>query len=148
MDTATNLNKNNDAKKENWYFLNPKDFEGIQPVVKAGCIYPDLYSQASYLNKDIKNLNDRLLEAIEELTSWERYGSVERILDALYNHILQEAEASKDRDEVTSRDINDIANDTFCYNQLAKGLLNILLITDCIKEKKESMEFTKHRILL
>jgi hypothetical protein len=143
MDTSANLNKKNGTGH-----INPDDFTNATPVAKVGFYYPDLYTQACHLNRDIERINSEIYDGLEKLVQWKRYGAIERMLDAIQNYIEQEAENSKDWDMITPENIKDIASEVFAYNVIAKNLLNLLNLMSRLDGLKREVEFTKHHVLL
>ena len=142
---------NKDMKNnENQVNFNPDDFINVTPVAKVGNTYPDLYSQASYLNKDIDRIKDEMCEKVIRLSFEQGDEAISKILDAIYNFILGEYTMSNDIDEsdITPDFINNIANEVYSYNVIAKSIMDLLSLSRRLSEIDERIELTKHNVLL
>lgn len=128
---------------------NPSDYIKREPTAKVGDTYPDLYSQAAYVNRDIKRISGDLLKQVADLKSYGGFETVEHVMDSVYHFLVNEFELSDDCPEYFTKEMRlDILNGVYGRIELAKALLNIFRLSEGLSDKDDVIKLTKQYILL
>lgn len=141
-----------ESDKEADKVLKPIDFKGVKPTMVTGHIYPDLYSQASYLNKDIEDVKTGIAEAVDEL--FDSIGeeavivSIESIYDYVGRTLNTEGNDMNEMCEFTWKGLRDIESEVYCRKEMAKTMLSLMLKRNRLNELESNIEKTKQNILL
>lgn len=136
--------------------LNPERFkEGAgKPNAIIGQMYPDLYSQAAYINKDIDDVKTKISESVKNLFDSMGKEAINLVLDSVYQHVdrfLDFPGFSDGADKecrFTKEGLCDLSNKVFLHIDLAKTLLDIYIKNDRMKTLYERQELTQQNILL
>lgn len=138
-----------DSKKQIEETINPSDFSKVSPVQKIGHIYPDLYSQASYLIKDVENIKSEIVEIVNDINQTAGNANVKFIIDSIYHFIESEIETSKDFDDYFDDDnLKRLSSDVYARVKLAEQILDLISLSDNLKYVTRNMELTKQHLLL
>ena len=134
--------------------MNPDKFKGVKPGVIIGQIYPDLYSQAAYINKDIDELKTKITESVKNLFSSIGEEAINITLDSTYEYVdtlLALPDSRKDAGEeceITTDGLYDLLNGVYCRIDLAKTLLDLYLKHERMKELCDRQKLAQQNILL
>lgn len=130
--------------------IDPLDFENIEPTVRVGNIYKDLYSQATCLKIDMEKTKDEICEAVRKIRFEVGYDSVNLSMDAICNYLDNQLNIMDyDADIIVNPEYAlSIKSEVFALNCISKGLLSILLLSDKLDKIIKEIELTKHYILL
>ena len=132
--------------------LNPAEFVGKQAACKIGNIYPNLPSQASYINKDIEKVKEGIVDIVEQLHTSAGMDNAKLIIDAMDHRVENEITLSKDCDECgdhfTKETVREMSNDVYALGEMAKSLIDLSKLTGRLQELDERAELTKKNVLL
>lgn len=134
--------------------LIPDKFENVKPEAIIGQIYPDLCSQAAYINKDIDDMKSKISESVKNLFGSMGEEAINFVLDSVYQHVdkfLDLPNFSDDADKeysFTKEGLYDLSSKVFLHIDLAKALLDLYIKNDRMKTLHERQELTQQNILL
>lgn len=117
-------------------------------------MYPDLYSQAAYINKDIDDVKTKISESVKNLFGSMGEEAINLVLDSVYQYVdkfLDLPDFSDDADKeysFTKDNLYDLSSKVFLHVDLAKTLLDIYIKNDRMKTLYERQELTQQNILL
>lgn len=129
--------------------MSPYNYKGVKPSCVIGDMYPDLYSQASYINKDIDEAKSKMSEAIKDLFDIAGEDFINMVIDSISHYLIFVfQELDEEDNKFSKRELFNIQSDVFCRGELAKTLLALYQRNERLKELKERAELTQKNILL
>lgn len=129
--------------------INPSDFANRESKMKAGDTYPDLYSQASYVMKDVERISNKIIKEADDLYHSAGYESVGIIMDSMYHYIVNEIVLSEGDSEYFTKEImNGIANEIYQRILMAKSIMEIFQCYNILQDKDAVVKLTKQDIKL
>lgn len=129
--------------------LNPDKFKGIKPGAIIGQMYPDLCSQAAYINKDIEKLKSDMADTIKELFFEVGEEAVIMAIDYMSDYLTNSfQDLDEDDNSFSRKTLLSVQGDVYARGIIAKKLLNLYLDNNQLKKLKERRELTEKNILL
>lgn len=118
-------------------------------TVKIGHIYPNLYSQASYLKKDVEKIENEIVKTVGHINTAVGSDGVKMIIDSIYHFVDNQITLSKEfEDYFDEQTLQEFSNDVYARAELAKYMLDLTDMSKRLREKKEHIELTKRNVLL
>lgn len=132
--------------------LNPDKFKGVKPSAIIGQIYPDLCSQAAYINKDIDELKTKITESVENLFFSMGEEAINIAIDSISPYVdnyLDFSSADNDDEEIvfTKKGLRELSGDIYIRAELAKTLLDLYLKKIKLKELYDLKKSAQNNIL-
>lgn len=127
---------------------------GGEPYAIIGKMYPDLYSQAAYINKDIDDIKSKISESIKNLFGSMGEEAINLVLDSVYQYVdkfLDLPDFSDDADKeysFTKDNLYDLSSKVFLHVDLAKTLLDLYLKNERMKDLLDRQKLAQQNILL
>ena len=129
--------------------LNPDKFKGVKPGAIIGQIYPDLYSQAAYINKDIDELKTKITESVKNLFSSMGEDNIKMEIDSMSDYLTNFFQDLDEDDNRHSRKtLISVHGDVYAQGIIAKILFDIYLSNRHINKLLALKELTQQNILL
>lgn len=132
--------------------VNPMDYENVMPKAVIGEVYPDLPSQAAYINRDIQEANQKIVEATKEMFDCVGEEAIKIQLDSLSSHlddfIMVNDSCAEKEYTFTRKSLIGLSSDIYCRKELAKSMLSLYQLYDRVRDLKHKQEMTKKNILL
>lgn len=127
---------------------------GGKPAAIIGEIYPDLRSQAAYINKDIADIKATVVESVKGLFGNMGEEAVKLSLDSIYDYVesflalSREASNPDEEYSFTRKGLITLTNQVYSRVDLAKTLLDLYLNHRRLMELDDRLKLTKRNILL
>lgn len=137
------------SKNETKGFINPSDFKDLVPVHSMKKVYPDLYTQARYLNLGVERVKKEMVGIIDEINQEAGSDNVKMIIDSIYHFVDTEISISKDCEDYFDEDnLRELSSNVYHRAQLAKHLLDLICLSNELRSIKHDIDLTKQHILL
>ena len=147
--TPTSQRKDKDMENNKEKKFNPADYTNAVPVAKAGCVYPNLYTQASHQIRHIDAAKERIVAAVEDMFGWAGHETLNFIADSIYENVYNRQHSL---DDVVCDDYKDVlrdcSNEVFSRVEILKSLNSLHHSLEWLKSKREEIELTKNNVLL
>lgn len=135
--------------KQTTEIIDTTDAINPTPTVTVGHIYPNLHSQEYYLNKDVENIKNEIVGVVDDINTYGGAGTVKLIIDSIYHFIDNQISSSKDFDDYfNEKNLQELSYDVYARVELAKHMLDLINLSNRLKDKKDNIELTKRNILL
>ena len=130
--------------------VNPDSFKGGgKPAAVIGEIYPDLYSQAAYINKDIAEIKAAIVESVKSLFDGMGEDVIKTSIDSIYTYVDSFLGISDEEEYCfTKKGVFELSNQVYCLVNMTKTLLDLYLKHQRLKEMDNRSNLTKRNILL
>lgn len=134
--------------------LDPNTFKGVVPAGVSGQMYPDLYSQAAYINRDIEKAKTETVDLVEGLFDMMGDEAIVIAIDSIRNFVdsflqlpdcMNEAEEEYD---FSKAGLYDLSNGVYNRSEVAKTMLELYLKNERLRDLKDRAELTQKNILL
>lgn len=134
--------------------LNPLDFKDVEPAAITSHMYPDLYSQAECINKDIDRIQLEMAKSVKELFDWTGDEAIALSIESIFEYVdnyLQlpslMAEAGEEY-TFTKKGIYNLHGEVYRRKELAKTMLDLYFKNNRLKEFERRKKLAKQNILL
>lgn len=129
--------------------LIPDKFKEVKPETVIGQMYPDLCSQAAYINMDVETLKSNMVDTIKDLFFEIGKDAVTMTIDSMSEYLASLFQDLNEDDNSFSRKaLLSIQGDVYARGIIAKKLFNLYLDNMQLRGLKERQELTEKNILL
>ena len=142
-------NKTEDEKED---YLNPEDYKNDKPSSIIGEVYPDLYSQASYLNQDLERIKEKFIEYVNEFEFSVGcinvlYSILDEINDSIY-YTLSKDNFDGEYLNLTKKGASDFSDKIGNMVELAKTMGKLHELEYTYRQLTKKISLTKSKILM
>lgn len=92
----------------------PDNFKAVKPNNIVGEAYPDLYSQASYINRNISELKSKMAESVKELFQEIGEDAIEFAIDSIGDYLSSFFRESDDENTFSSETLRLVISEVYC----------------------------------
>lgn len=126
----------------------PDNFKAAKPNSVVGEAYPDLYSQASYINRDISELKSKMAESVKELFQEIGEDAIEFAIDSIGDYLSSFFRDSDDENTFSGETLRLVMSEAYCRGITAKTLLKLYVQNERLRKLNSELELTQKNILL
>lgn len=129
--------------------LNPDLFNGVTPGAVIGQMYPDLYSQAAYINKDIDDTKTKITESVKELFFEVGEDAIKMAIDSISDYLTNFfQDLDEDDNSYSRKTLISVQGDVYARGIIAKSLLDLYLSNNRMKKLVDQQKLAQQNILL
>lgn len=129
------------------------DFEGGgNPKCIIGPVYPDLGSQAAYINRDIQKAKEGICQAVTDIFDLMGEEAVNIAIESMYDfttgHLSLGGQNMKEDCGFTWKGLSDLEDGIYYRKELAKNLFSLYLKNNRLRDLDYENKLTQQGILL
>lgn len=129
--------------------LNPDEFKERVPGAVIGQMYPDLCSQAAYINKDIDDTKTKITESVKELFFEVGEDAIKMAIDSMSDYLTDFfQDLDEDDNSYSRKTLISVQGDVYVRGIIAKSLLDLYLSNKRMKELVDRQKLAQQNILL
>lgn len=131
--------------------LIPDKFKEVKPETVIGQMYPDLCSQAAYINRDVETLKSNMVDTIKDLFFEVGEDAVTMTIDSMSEYLanfFQVQDLDEDDNTYSKKALLSIQGDVYARGIIAKALFNLYLSNNRLKDLSRKQKLTQQNILL
>ena len=112
-------------------------------------MYPDLCSQAAYINKDIDDTKTKITESVKELFFEVGEDAIKMAIDSMSDYLTDFfQDLDEDDNSYSRKTLISVQGDVYVRGIIAKSLLDLYLSNKRMKELVDRQKLAQQNILL